>query len=109
MSRWLIGGALVAVVAVVLLVRPTEPAAAAPPEEHSFDSKAALRVTRKGPPDVTYLVYPKGVRIGDRPFLYGNVVGGAGAVYIPVSDIDLIEQYSNVDEMRKAHRLPGGS
>jgi hypothetical protein len=45
------------------------------------------------------------VRVGDRGFLYGWKVGGDSALYVPVSEVELIEECSSVEKLKKAYRL----
>jgi hypothetical protein len=106
MSRqcWIIGGVLLAVFAAALS-RPAEPAAAAPPEERQFGKDAALRVTRKQAGEAFYLTHAVSVRVGDRAFLHAARVGNPAAVYIPVSEIELIEEFANLDAMKKVYKL----
>ena len=102
--RWLFGGALLAAFAVAL-VRPAGPVSAGPPEEQSFEKGSAVRVTRKGSSEVFYLSNPKSVRVADRGFLYGWKVNGESGVYIPVSEIELIEEFASVERLKKVYRL----
>jgi hypothetical protein len=103
--RWIACGIALVVLA-TLLFRPTEPVAANPPPERSFPKDCGLRVTRKAPSEVYYLKYPESIRVGDRAFLYGKRVSGITYVYIPVSEIEGIEEYGNVDDMKKANSIP---
>jgi hypothetical protein len=104
-KQWLVGGIVVLLAAsTVLFFRPAESVSAAPPEEYEFPSGKALRVTRKqGEP--YYLSSPEVVRIGDRSFLSGYRVGEDMTVYVPVSEIDLIEQFATVDDLKKRYRI----
>ena len=106
MSRqgWPVVAFLLAALAVALF-RPTEPVSAAPPEEQTFDKDVGLRVTRKGTGESYFLSHPKSVRIGDRGFLSGWKLEGASSVYIPVSEVELIEEFSSVEKMKKAYKL----
>jgi hypothetical protein len=103
-QRWLIGGFLLAALAVALF-RPADSVSAAPPEERTFERDGAVRVTRKGPSESYFLAHAKSVRVGDRGFLYGWKIGGTSAVYIPVSEIELIEEFSSVEALKKAYKL----
>lgn len=88
------------------LFRPVEPVSAAAPEERNFEKDAAVRVICKGVPAGYFLSQPRAVRVGDRAFLYGWRLDGDAAVYVPVSDIELIEEYSSVERLKKAYNLP---
>jgi hypothetical protein len=101
----LIGVALLLAAFGVVLFRPVEPVSAAPPEEWSFEKDGAVRITRKGSSESLFLSRPKSVRVGDRSFLYGWRVNGDSAVYVPVSEIELIEEFSSVEKLKKAYRL----
>jgi methylase of polypeptide subunit release factors len=104
MSRWLIGGVVV-LAALAVTLRPAEPVMAVPPEEQSFGKDAALRVICKGVPTGYFLSRPSAVRVGDRAFLYGWRIDADAAVYIPVSDIDLIEEYASVERLKKVYSV----
>lgn len=105
--RWRVGGAVVLLAALAAaLYRPSEPAAAAPPEERSFEKDGAVRVTRKGSSESFFLSHPKSVRVGDRAFLYGWKVNGNSALYVPVSEVELIEEFTSIEKLLKAYRLP---
>lgn len=105
-QHWFVGGAVVVAAVVLTLARPAEPVAAAPPEERGFLEGAGLRVVRRGSAEPYFLTQAAGVRIGDRAFLYGRRVGAASAVYVPVSDVELIEEFADAEQMRKDFRLP---
>jgi hypothetical protein len=105
-SLWLVAVAIVLSALAVALFRPVETATAAPPEEMKFDKGKALRITRKQAGEPLFLSRPETVRIGDRAFISGYKVVDDVAVYVPVSDVDLIEEYSSVEALRKAWRLP---
>jgi hypothetical protein len=106
-KTWWVAGVVV-VVAAVALFRPAAPAAAAPPEELKFARDKALKVTRRQAGEPLFLSSPGTVRIGDRAFLSGWKVGADVAVYIPVSDVELIEEYPSAEALRKAWNLPAG-
>ena len=89
----------------VALFRPVEAVSAAPPEEMKFDKGKALRITRKQGGEPLYLSRPEAVRIGDRSFLSGYRVGADVAVYVPVSDVDLIEEFASVEALKKLYRV----
>jgi hypothetical protein len=106
MTRWMIGGVLLlAAVFAASFLRPPEPASAAPPEERNFEPDGAVRVVRKGSSESYFLSRPRSVRVADRGFLYGWKVDGDSAVYIPVSEIELIEEFSSVERMKKVYRV----
>jgi hypothetical protein len=95
---------LLAALAVVFL-RPAEPVAAAPPEERDFEKDGAVRVVRKGSSESYFLSRPRAVRVADRGFLYGWKVNGDAAIYIPVAEIELIEEFSSIERLKKVYRL----
>lgn len=101
---WPVCVALILAAVAVALFRPTESVSAAPPEEYKFAAHNALRVTRKQG-EAFYLSSTAAVRIGDRLFIAGQRVGEDMKVFIPVSDIDLIEELTSVEEMKKRYRI----
>jgi hypothetical protein len=105
-SLLLFSAALVLAALAVALIRPVEVVSAAPPEEMKFDKGKALRVVRKGSPEPLFLSRPEAVRIGDRSFLSGYKVAEDVAVDVPISDVELIEEYPSADALRKAWRVP---
>lgn len=64
----------------------------------------ALKVTRKQG-KVFYLSSPEVVRLGDRSFLSGLRIEENMTVFIPVSEVDLIEQFSSVEDLKKRYRI----
>lgn len=84
---------------------PVEVVSANQPGEMKFSRDKALRITRKQGGEPLYLSVPESVRIGDRAFLTGYRLTDDVAVYVPVSDIDLIEEYASVDSVRKKFNL----
>lgn len=103
-QRWLVGAAVLLTASVVALFRPVEPVSAAPPEEYRFAVGNAVRVTRKQG-DAFFLSSPKVVQLGDRLCLFGSRVGEDMNVLIPLSDIDLVEQFNAVEDMKKRYRI----
>lgn len=73
-------------------------------DEMRFEEADALRVVRAGNREPIYLHRPVTVRIGDRPFLGGVKVSSGVSVYVPTSDIDLIERFPSVDALKKVYK-----
>lgn len=104
-QRWSIGVVLLLVALAALSIRPGGLVSAAPPEERTFLKDGAVRVTRTGSTEAFFLSSPGSVKVGDRGFLYGWKVGGDSALYIPVSEIVMIEEFPTVERMKKVYRL----
>jgi hypothetical protein len=104
MSRWLIGGGM-ALAAALALTTVREPLSAAPPEEATFVKDAAVRVICKGNAAGYFLTRPRAVWVGDRAFLHGYRVDGSSAVYVPVYEIDLIEEFSSEAKLKAEYSL----
>jgi hypothetical protein len=111
MSRqsWLICGGAVAIAALAFAVfRGPEQARAAPPEDRSFAAGSVVRVTMQTPvQQEEFLSEPKVYRLGDRPFVVGRRFTSTALVWLPLSDVKMIEEFPNLEEMSKVHRVPG--